>query len=42
MLTRLFRSSKRPFKSLTEQEVLAVAIAAEEDDSASTSPMPTP
>ncbi|WFR95419.1 iron exporter MbfA [Rhizobium tumorigenes] len=33
MLTRLFRSSKRPFKSLTEQEVLAVAIAAEEDDS---------
>jgi rubrerythrin len=33
MLTRLFRSSKRSFASLSEQEVLAVAIAAEEDDS---------
>ncbi|MGA1803053.1 iron exporter MbfA [Rhizobium sp. HT1-10] len=32
MLPRLFRSSKRPFETLTEQEVLAVAIAAEEDD----------
>jgi rubrerythrin len=33
MFARLFRPSKRPFASLTEQEVLAVAIAAEEDDS---------
>ena len=33
MLTRLFRSSKRSFSSLSEQEILAVAIAAEEDDS---------
>jgi erythrin-vacuolar iron transport family protein len=33
MLLRLFRSPKRAFASLSEQEVLAVAIAAEEDDS---------
>lgn len=33
MFARLFRSSKRSFASLSEQEVLAVAIAAEEDDS---------
>ncbi len=31
-MLRLFRSSKRSFDSLTEQEILAVAIAAEEDD----------
>ncbi len=33
MLARLFTSSKRSFSSLSEQEILAVAIAAEEDDS---------
>jgi erythrin-vacuolar iron transport family protein len=33
MLAGFFRSSKRSFSSLTEQEILAVAIAAEEDDS---------
>jgi len=32
MLARLFTSSKRSFSSLSEQEILAVAIAAEEDD----------
>jgi rubrerythrin len=33
MFAGLFRSPKRSFSSLTEQEILAVAIAAEEDDS---------
>ncbi|MBB6489025.1 iron exporter MbfA [Rhizobium lusitanum] len=33
MLLGLFRPSKRPFTSLSEQEILAIAIAAEEDDS---------
>lgn len=33
MFTRLFRSSKRHFSSLSEQEILAIGIAAEEDDS---------
>ena len=33
MFTRLFRSSKRRFSSLSEQEILAIGIAAEEDDS---------
>src|SRR5262245_53197710 len=33
MLTGFFRSSKRSFDSLTEQEILAIGIAAEEDDS---------
>ncbi|KQV84272.1 iron exporter MbfA [Rhizobium sp. Root1220] len=32
MLTGIFRSSKRSFTSLSEQEVLALAIASEEDD----------
>jgi rubrerythrin len=32
MLVRLFRSQKRSFKSLSEQEILALAIASEEDD----------
>ena len=32
MLSRLFSSSKRPFSSLSEQEILALAIASEEDD----------
>ncbi|MBB4230320.1 iron exporter MbfA [Rhizobium mongolense] len=33
MLPQFFRSSKRSFKSLSEQEILALAIASEEDDS---------
>ena len=33
MLSRLFRPAKRPLASLSEQEVLALAISAEEDDS---------
>ncbi|MDE1996854.1 MAG: rubrerythrin family protein, partial [Rhizobiaceae bacterium] len=33
MLLRLFRSPKRSFSSLSEQEILAIGIAAEEDDS---------
>ena len=33
MLLGFFRSPKRSFTSLSEQEILAVAIAAEEDDS---------
>ena len=33
MLSRFFHPSRRPFSSLTEQEILAVAISAEEDDS---------
>jgi rubrerythrin len=33
MFAGLFRSPKRSFSSLTEREILAVAIAAEEDDS---------
>ena len=32
MLLRFFRSPKRSFTSLSEQEILAVAIASEEDD----------
>ena len=32
MLARLFSSSKRPFSSLSEQEILALAISSEEDD----------
>jgi rubrerythrin len=32
MLSRFFRSSKRPLSSLSEQEVLALAISNEEDD----------
>ena len=32
MLGRFFPTSKRPFKSLSEQEVLALAISSEEDD----------
>lgn len=32
MLTRLFSAPKRPFSSLSEQEILALAIASEEDD----------
>ena len=33
MFSRLFSSPKRPFASLSEQEILALAIASEEDDS---------
>ena len=33
MLTRIFGLAKRPFSSLSEQEVLALAISSEEDDS---------
>ncbi len=33
MLRRLLSSSKRPFSSLSDQEVLALAISSEEDDS---------
>ncbi len=32
MLARFFSSSKRPFSSLSEQEILALAISSEEDD----------
>ncbi|WP_455874368.1 iron exporter MbfA [Rhizobium yanglingense] len=32
MLPQFFRSSKRSFKSLSEQEILALAVASEEDD----------
>ena len=32
MLARFFRSPKRSFESLSEQEILALAIASEEDD----------
>ncbi|MBC7314587.1 MAG: rubrerythrin family protein [Rhizobium sp.] len=32
MLARLFSSSKRPFSSLSDQEILALAISSEEDD----------
>jgi len=32
MLSRFFRNSRRPFKSLSEQEILALAISSEEDD----------
>ncbi|WDZ76789.1 ferritin family protein [Ensifer adhaerens] len=32
MLSRLFSRSKRPFLSLSEQEILALAISSEEDD----------
>ncbi len=32
MLSRFLRSSKRPLQSLSEQEILALAISAEEDD----------
>jgi len=32
MLARFFRSPKRSFRSLSEQEILALAIASEEDD----------
>lgn len=32
MFSRLFSRSKRPFLSLTEQEILALAISSEEDD----------
>ena len=32
MLSRFFRASKRSFSSLSEQEILALAIASEEDD----------
>lgn len=32
MLSRVFNSSKRPFTSLSEQEILALAISSEEDD----------
>jgi rubrerythrin len=32
MFNRFFRSSKRPFTSLSEQEILALAIASEEED----------
>ncbi|MFC7395629.1 iron exporter MbfA [Chelatococcus sp. GCM10030263] len=32
MLSRLFRFHRRPFKSLCEQEILALAISSEEDD----------
>ncbi|KRB58632.1 hypothetical protein ASE04_02735 [Rhizobium sp. Root708] len=32
MLSRIFRSSKRSFDSLSEQEILALAISSEEDD----------
>ncbi|MDO9416436.1 iron exporter MbfA [Pararhizobium sp.] len=32
MLPRVFRSFKRPFLSLSEQEILALAISSEEDD----------
>ncbi|MGO6903004.1 rubrerythrin family protein, partial [Rhizobium ruizarguesonis] len=32
MLARFFRSSKRSFDSLSEQEILALGIASEEDD----------
>ena len=32
MFSSLFRSSKRPLSSLSEQEVLALAISNEEDD----------
>jgi len=32
MITRLFTPGRRPFSSLTEQEVLALAISSEEDD----------
>jgi rubrerythrin len=33
MLSRVFGASRRPFESLSEQEVLALAISSEEDDS---------
>ena len=32
MLTRLLPSSRRPFSSLSEKEILALAIASEEED----------
>jgi rubrerythrin len=32
MLSRLFSRYKRPFLSLSEQEILALAISSEEDD----------
>jgi len=32
MLSRFFRSGRRPFESLSEQEILALAISSEEDD----------
>ena len=32
MVSRIFRSAKRALASLSEQEVLALAISAEEDD----------
>ncbi len=32
MLTRLFNGGRRPFDSLSEQEILALAISSEEDD----------
>ena len=32
MLSRFFRNDRRPFDSLSEQEILALAISSEEDD----------
>ena len=33
MLSRVFGFGRRPFSSLSEQEILALAISSEEDDS---------
>ena len=32
MLSRFFNGGRRPFDSLSEQEILALAISSEEDD----------